>query len=322
MRATGFTCLAGALWGTVGIATQLMAEGGPGLAPEVSALSRTALGALVLLAAVPLFAPRRASGTEPWALVGLFGIAGAVFQVTLFASYPVVGVTVAVIVTACFPALLVACWDTLAARHPPGPLLAGTILIAGAGVVLAALGSGAPPSAARGGEASLAGLALVGTSGLAFAIVAIAGRALGARMHPLRAAAFGLAATATAIAAFCVSRLFADGATPAAVRAGLSPRDLVLLAYVGIVATGGAYLAFVAGLGRARSVTAGFAPMLVEPAVATMLAALILHERTTASAGIGCLMVVSATLAQSIGEGRWKPRQDRPIPSISEGEPL
>lgn len=313
MRAIGLTCLAGALWGTVGVATQLTG-GGSALAPEASALSRTALGAMVLLAAVPFLAPRREVVPVPWALLALFGVAGATFQITLFTSYLVVGVTVAVIVTACLPVVLVAGWDALVARRPLGPVLTGSILVAGVGVVLAGFGSAASAPAAAAVPVGPAGLALVGASAVAFAVVAVAGRALGARLSPVRAAGLGLAATTAAIAAFSAGRVLA-GSTRVSLPADLSTGDLVLLAYVGIVATGGAYLAFVAGLGRARSATVGLAPTLVEPAVAVVLAALVLHERMTAMAAAGCLMVLAGMLALSLGEGRWPTRRRRPDPS-------
>lgn len=317
MRATGLTCLAGALWGTVGIATQLIA--GEPLAPEVSALSRTAIGALVLFGAAAFLAPA-GSGPVPWPVVAIFGLAGAVFQITLFASYPVVGVSVAVIVTACLPVVLVACWDTLVARLPPGPELTGAILIAGAGVVLAGLGSDAPRPEYGGGD-SLAGLLLVGLSSFAFAAVAIAGRELGARMHPLRAAGLGLAATAVAIGAFAILRSLASDTASTAIRAAPSVRDLALLAYVGVVATGGAYCAFVTGLSRASSATAGLAPTLVEPAVATLLAALVLHERMTALSLTGCLMVVTGMLALSLRELARRPHPNAPLAQPRTEEP-
>jgi DME family drug/metabolite transporter len=318
MRALCLTCLAGALWGTVGVATQLM-SGNAALAPGVSALSRTGLGALVLLCAVPLLRPAEGSGPLPWALLALFGVAGAAFQVTLFAGYTAVGVTITVIVTACLPVVLVAAWDTAVARRPPDAVLAGAILLAGAGVVLAALGSDAPP-AATGSRSERAGLALVTASAVAFAIVAIAGRTLGARLHPLRASGLGLAATAIVLAAGVGAGALTERmAFP--IGLGLPARDLLLLGYVGVVATGGAYLAFVTGLSLARSATAGLAATLIEPAVATALAALVLREQMTAPAVTGCLMIVAGMLALSLGEWRWRPRLRRTHLSIQQEEP-
>jgi DME family drug/metabolite transporter len=157
-------------------------------------------------------------------------------------------------------------------------------------------------------------------SALAFAVVAVAGRELGARMHPLRAASFGLVATAATIAVVLVGRFITADSSYPAVRGGPSARDLVLLAYIGVIATGGAYLAFVTGLGRARSATAGLAPTLIEPAVATVLAALVLRERMTALAVAGCLMVVAGMLALSLCERRSRQRSRRADFPVNHGE--
>lgn len=253
----------------------------------------------------------------PWALVAVFGVAGATFQITLFTAFATVGVTVAVVVTACLPVVLLAGWDTLVARRLPSPILGGTIPVVAAGVILAGLGFAAPPPAMPARGVSLAGLALVGASSIAFAVVALAGRALGASLLPLRAAGLGLAATATVTAAFAVGGLFA-GSTAAMPRAAPSAGDLALPAYVGLVATAGAYVAFAAGLSRAGSAMVGLASTLVEPAVAAALASLVLRERMTGVTAVGCLMVVAGVLALSLGEGGG-PRTGH-APPLPQGE--
>ena len=58
------------------------------------------------------------------------------------------------------------------------------------------------------------------------------------------------------------------------VLAAMPARDLVILGYTGLVATGGAYLAFALGMRLSRSPTVGMAPTLIEPGVAAVLAAL------------------------------------------------
>jgi DME family drug/metabolite transporter len=295
------------------------------LAPGISALSRTGLGAVVLLFAVSVLKLAKGSGPLPWSLLALFGAAGAAFQITLFASYTAVGVTITVIVTACLPVVLVAGWDTAVARRPPDVVLAGAILLAGVGVILAGLGSGEVPADVADPQSQAAGLALVATSALAFTIVALAGRALGARMHPLRASALGLAATAVVltvgVGAGSLTCGSLTGRMTTSIGGGLPARDLLLLGYIGVVATGGAYLAFVTGLSLARSATAGLAPTLIEPAVAAALAALVLREQMTATAMAGCLMIVAGMLALSLGEYLWRTRSRRAHASIQQGEP-
>ena len=84
----------------------------------------------------------------------------------------------------------------------------------------------------------------------------------------------GLAATALVLAALVLAR--PGAAVPELAR--LPPGDLAILGYVGIVGTGGAYLAFVLGMHLSRSAAAGLTATLIEPGVAAVLAALVLPE--------------------------------------------
>ena len=304
MRAIGLVCLAGALWGTVGVATGLMSEGAA-VDPTLSALSRTAVGAAVLLAVVPLLRLAPGRGDMPWRLLALFGVAGAVFQITLFASYVAVGVTVTVVMTACLPVVLVAIGDAVVARRIPEPWIAAAILTAAAGVVLVGAGSADATQAAAGSR--IRGIALVTVSACAFAVVAAAGRALGTRLDALRAAGFGLAATALMLAICAALRWPGLAGRASPLDASLTTPDLLLLAYVGVVATGGAYLAFVAGMALARSAGTGLAATLIEPAVAALLAALVLREPMAAAERVGCLLIVVGMLALAQGESRRAP---------------
>jgi DME family drug/metabolite transporter len=305
MRAIGLVCLAGALWGTVGVATGLMSEGAA-VDPTLSALSRTAVGAAVLLALAPLLRLAPGRGDMPWRLLALFGVAGAVFQITLFASYVAVGVTVTVVMTACLPIVLVAIGDAVVARRIPEPWFAAAILTAAAGVVLVGAGSADATQAAPAGG-RVRGIALVTVSACAFAVVAAAGRALGTRLDALRAAGFGLAATALTLTICAGLRCPGLEGRASPLDVSLTTPDLLLLAYVGVVATGGAYLAFVAGMALARSAGTGLAATLIEPGVAALLAALVLREPMAGAERVGCLLIVVGMLALAQGESRRAP---------------
>jgi len=302
MRAIGLVCLAGALWGTVGVATDMMSDGAS-LDPTFYALSRTFVGAAILLAAVLILRLGPSRGDVPWHFLALFGFAGAVFQTTLFASYVAIGVTVTVVITACLPIVLVAIGDAVWAKRIPEPWIAGAMLTAAAGVVLVGFGS-ADHAAGVGGGRRVWGLALVITSACAFAVVAATGRALGSRLDPLRAAGLGLATTALTLAIFECLRWMVLSGWESPLNVSLTLHDFLLLAYVGVVATGGAYLAFVAGLGLARSASTGLAATLIEPAVAALLAAIILHEPMAAAERVGCVLIVAGMLALAQAESR------------------
>jgi DME family drug/metabolite transporter len=282
------TSLAGGLWGTVGVASSLMHVGGA-LDPAVSGLVRTALGAASLLGAAAMLRVPWGAGPLPLRLVALFGFAGAVFQTCLFAAFVEAGVTITVAVTVCAPVALVAAWDAAWNRTWPEPGALVAIVLASGGVVLA-VGGGAVVGLA--GEVGARGAALLAVASVAFAVVAASARALGGRLHPLRGAGLGLSATATALAVIVLLRRDAAMAPLGA----LPVRDLAILAYVGIVATGVAYLSFVLGLALSRSASTGLVATLIEPGVAALLAAAVLQERLAPSEALGCVLMVAAML--------------------------
>jgi DME family drug/metabolite transporter len=218
-----------------------------------------------------------------------FALGGAAFQICLFAAFDRIGVTLTTAITVCAPPVIVAACDAaFGRRRPDGPLIAA---IAGAGVGVALLlwpDGGAAP----GGAIDLVGLGLLAGASFSFAAVAVAARALGRALHPVRAAGYGLAAVAGALA-------LVGGASAGGTLAALSGacwRDLGLLAYLGVAATGGAYLAFVGGMRLSRSAATGLAATMVEPAFAGVLAALILGERIGPVAALGCALAFGAVV--------------------------
>jgi DME family drug/metabolite transporter len=135
-----------------------------------------------------------------------------------------------------------------------------------------------------------AGAALLIAASVAFAVVAATARTLAGRLHALRATGLGLAATAGALALVVLARREVELADLGA----LPGRDLGILIYTGVAATGGAYFAFVLGLHLSRSAGAGLAATMIEPGVAALLAALVLHERLDLSAAAGCALMLAA----------------------------
>jgi len=297
MKAIALVSIAAVLWGTVGVANRLMG-GSPRLDPALAGLSRTALGAACLLAVGALVvAPRPGWRTLPyWALL-VFGVAGAVFQTCLFAAFESVGVTVTVAVTVAGPAALVAIGDASWNRRRPEPMTAISIAMASVGLVAALAGD---PRQASPGVVGWQDTALLLVAASAFAIVAATARGLGAAVGPLHAAGFGLLVTALALTAVALLRGRVDPGTLAA----LPARDMAILAYTGVVATGGAYLAFVAGMRLSRTSTTGIAATLIEPGVAALLAALVLHERLSPLQANGCVLMVAAIAFLAVAESR------------------
>ncbi|TNC74655.1 DMT family transporter [Rubellimicrobium roseum] len=297
MRGILLVCLAAGLWGTVGVATALMTTRS-GADPAVFGLIRTALGGLCLLAAARLLRlPRPGLRQVPLGALAVFGLAGAAFQICLFGAFREVGVTVTVAVTVCAPVLIVIAVDAARTRTAPRRAVLLAVTTGMAGVALALPEADRAPAA----TADLRGMALlVGASG-AFAAIALVTRTIAGRVDPLRGAGLGLMASALALAAFLGLR---TGGAAVGALAALPLRDLAILLYVGVIATGVAYLAFVLGMHLCSSASAGLAATMVEPGIAAVLAALVLHERLTPPEVGGCALMLLAMLILSRIERR------------------
>ncbi len=281
-------CLAAALWATVGVANGLMSVDAA-VSPALFGLVRTALGGLCLLvAAEATRTPRPPLRDVPLSALMIFAISGAVFQICLFAAFVRVGVTITVAVTVCAPPIIVATADALHRRRAPDAGLVMAIAVAAGGVVLVLQGQSQLPGESP--RIDWPGVSLLVGASFAFAALAIAARLIAQQMHPVRAAGLGLVATAIVLAAIVVD---GDGAVTTALEA-LSWRDLGILGYVGVVATGGAYLAFGSGMRLSRSAGVGLAATMVEPALAALFAAVLLRERLDGRQVAGCLLMLSA----------------------------
>lgn len=289
-------CMAAFLWGTVGVARASMSEG-PAAAPVMVGLVRTLLGAGCLLTtAWILRLPHPGWRRLPIRPILVFGVAGATFQICLFSAFSVVGVTVTVAVTVCAPVLIVAATDAISQRKVPGWDLMIALAVASVGVLLVLPGQDpGKPSLTSGyfGGALLAG------ASLAFAALALAARSMTRHCEPVRAAGLGLV-----VSFFVLAAIAAQGAGPVELASVLSApgRDLWILVYVGVIATGGAYLAFVLGMHWCSSPSVGLTATMIEPGVAALLAALMLQERLTPSEAVGCGLMMMAVLLMSCSE--------------------
>lgn len=78
--------------------------------------------------------------------------------------------------------------------------------------------------------------------------------------------------------------------------AGLGRNDAAILLYLGLGATAGAYLAFSVGLTFCRSSASGLVASMIEPALAAVMATVLLGEHLPLPKLLGCLVVTSAML--------------------------
>lgn len=277
--------LAATLWATVGVAVGMMDN--QGLGADALGFIRTLIGAGVLLAAA------FATGAVPRGLrlplrpLLVFGIGAAIFQICLFRAFREVGVTITVTVTVCLPPIILAVVDAVMARRLPCAMVTTALLVA-AGGVAAILLPASGTDLLRPVKAE--GWALMLTASVAFAAVAASARRLSGAVAPLFGTGLGLAICAVLLAAHALIQ----GDLALSQIAMLDEADLAILLYLGLFATGGAYLAFTTGIRLCRSSTSGLVASMIEPAIAAALAATLLGEFLRPMELVGCLAVIAA----------------------------
>ncbi|MFC3999444.1 DMT family transporter [Nocardiopsis sediminis] len=279
----GFLLLitAGVLWGTGGLAGHLLQDvsGVPSLAV---ATYRLLLGGLLITAFLGVSGRlRRLPLTRPLlARLVLNGVLHAVFQSLYFASLALVPVGLATFVKIGSVPVFVAIGICLGSRSLPARRLVVSVLLAVAGLALLAGFPGADASPAR----LAAGLGCSLGAGLVFSLMTLANRKPVAGLDPLVNVGLGLLVGGVLLA-------------PAGAAAGLAvPADalsLGLLAFLALVPTALAYLAFFGGL-RTASDTAAAVGGITEPLTAAVLSMVLLGEQMTALGAVGSALLVAA----------------------------
>ena len=293
---TGLVCLSAALWATVGVAVSLLQPTVP-LDSVAVALMRTALGAAGLLVRAALLGRLTLARALPLRALAVFGLAGAVFQICLFQAFAEVGVTITVAVTVCLPPVIVTLVTALQARRLPGWPVVAALLTASLGVLLIAQPAG--PTAGMP-PVGIRGVTLLVLASVAFSAVAMAARHICQVCDPVVGTGLGLAVCAVVLAVFGAL----SGGLSLASLAGLGRTDVAILLYLGLGATAGAYLAFSVGLTLCRSSASGLVASMVEPALAAMMATVLLGELLPLPKLTGCLVVTAAMLLLSLPEAR------------------
>lgn len=275
--------LAGVLWGTGGLAVQLIRERVPMSVLTISAW-RMGLAALVLLATLLLLRRlpdlRRLLREGPGTAV-LVGLCTGAYQALYFAAVVAVGVTVATVVALGLAPVLLTLAESVTARRLPGR---GRVL-----VLTAALGGLVLVSAAAGlsvtGPHPVLGVALATGSGATYALATGLGRPLAGSTSPL------VLATVTAMAG--ALGLLPLGLLATGPHTTTDPAAVALLAYLGVVTLAVAYGLMYAGLRTVRGSAAVIATLL-EPVTAAVLAAVVLAERLGALGVVGAALILVA----------------------------
>lgn len=292
-----FVCLAGILWGTGGLALEILRDHSPMSVLTVSAY-RMLIAAVALLAAS--FALRKNSHlvalvrAHPVRAV-VVGLGTGAYQALYFGSVATAGVTVATVVSLGLAPVLLAVVDLVRARRRTATrstvrltLVVGSAL---AGLVLVSMASGMASGTTSGADAvgprPVLGLLLAIASGSVYAATTALGSTLLASdgVDPL--ALTTVATTAGAV-----------GLVPVALAGGgplvtSDPAALGTLAYLGIFTMALAYGLFYAGLRTTRSGAAVVATLL-EPVTAAVAAAVLLGERLGPLGIVGSVLILAA----------------------------
>ncbi|WP_020524463.1 EamA family transporter [Catelliglobosispora koreensis] len=259
--------ISGILWGTGGIAGDLLRESA-GLSPLAIAAYRLCVGGLLLLS---VFVFRRLPlprGVAAWRRIVLIGVLAAVFQACFFASISFTSVSVATLITiGAAPVFVLLGSGTFDRRA------VGTVCLALTGFVLL---SGAPT-----GTMSVPGIGLALAAAAGFALMTLVSARPVSGLDDL--AATGFAFTLGGLLLAC----FAD------LRFNPGVGSVSLLLFLGIVPTALAYSLYFRGLRSAPATTAALMALL-EPLTGAVLAATLLGDRLTVFGLVGATLLVAA----------------------------
>jgi DME family drug/metabolite transporter len=284
---------AAVLWGTTGTSQHFAG----------AHLSSYWIGALRLAIAAVFFALLVAAtergGAEPRAVSGLWrrqllaGAAVAVYNLAFFSGVRLAGVAVGTTIAIGSGPLFAGVLQALVTRRPPAALWwLGTALAIAGGAAIALGGGGAAPTDALG-------FALCLAAGFAYAVYTLTAKSLSTHASPARASlwVFGIAA----IIALPAAWLIVPSGLGDIVAAG--GRGWLVVAWLGVVATGVSYLLFSSAL-RFISAATGVALALCEPLTAFALAALLLGEPLRASGVAGIALIMAGLALVVAGERR------------------
>ncbi|GAB2632159.1 EamA family transporter [Nocardioides ginkgobilobae] len=293
--------LAGVLWGTGGLAVQLVRERVPMHVVTISAwrmvLAGVVLAALLLaLRGGPVL--RDLLRTHPRRTV-VVGASTAAYQALYFGAVTLVGVSVATVVSLGLAPVLLTAAEAVRGRRLPGRGRTLVLVAALAGLVLVTVGAG-HGGGGTGPEPLLGVLAACG-SGAAYAFATAQGEVLARSTGPL---ALTTATTGVGALLLVPAALLVDGP-----RTTADPQAVALLVYLGVVTMALAYGLLYAGL-RTSSGSAATIATLLEPVTAAAVAALVLDERIGLLGLVGTALVLLAVA----GLGREEPAAGPPPP--------
>lgn len=278
--------LAGVLWGTGGLAVQVVRDVLPMSVLVISAW-RMGIAALVLVAVLLL--TRQGAGvlallrSRPGHAVAV-GTATAAYQALYFVSVVNVGVTVSTVVSLGLAPVLLTAGEAVHDRRVPDRT---HLLVLGAALAGLLLVSGTAHAGETGPHPVLGLLAAVG-SGSAYALTTAIGRPLAQVTSPLT-----LTTTTTTVGALALLPLGVAAALTGSPVLTTDPVAAGTLLYLGVMTMALAYGLLYAGL-RTTPGSAAVVATLLEPVTAALVAAAFLDERLGVAGIAGTALILLA----------------------------
>lgn len=271
------TLAAAALFGTSATSRSLSAVEAPSIAIASLRLAVGAIGLLVIVVASGRFSAVRELWQKPWVWLMALGVAG--YQALFFVGTGLTGVAIGTIASLALGPLFAGLLNWLVLQAAPARVWWVATAIAVAGVVLLSVD-------ALGAGSSLNPLGLIAAvgAGFAYAVYTVFGaRGAKARHNPtdVLAAAFTLGALFLLPGVFFVNDSM------------LSTSGLLLVLWLGLVATTLAYVLFGIGLKQLSASTVATLN-LAEPVVAAVLGVFVIGEVLSGSSLFGAVLIVIA----------------------------
>lgn len=274
------------LWGTAA-ATQQLLDGA--VTPVTIGALRTVLGGLVLLAiALPGLRGSVARWRASARLLLISGVCIGAYQIVFFVGVRSLGLAVGSILAIGAAPFVAGAVSIAAGRHRPSRRWLVSTLIAVIGLVLLVRPSG-------GVTLSLGGVIAALTASVAFGLFTVLTKELLLRgmRHPDTVVVPFLIGAVLLTPVLIHGLIISDDAARL-----LTPSGLLIIGWLGVVATAGAYLLFITGLSRLPAV-AGATLALAEPLTAVLLGVIVFGERlgpvaTTGAATVGLALVLAA----------------------------
>lgn len=280
-----YVCAAGVLWGTGGLAMQLIGRHSELGTTAVSAW-RMGIAAVVVLAVVAV----TRSGRQVLATLRihpvrsvLVGVGVGGYQALYFAAVVAVGVSVATVVSLGIAPVLLTTAEHVRRRTLPTPAEGAILAAALAGLLL--VGGGGTD-----GDRPTLGIVLALASGTTYAVTTVIGSALSSTQSSL-----AITTWTTVFGTLFLLPIAIVAGGPSATGDGTA---IALLGYLGVMTLALAYALLYMGLRTVRPSTATIASLL-EPVTAAVAAAIVLDERIGPLGIAGTALILAAVAGLS-----------------------